>query len=94
MTLGVLHAIMVLLRWVIEALPWRCDACAEGEFLRYAATYMHIGIDARLVYYTRAGIGEYTLRLTQALAKAYSHSADRFTLLQDRRNSPPLVDAW
>jgi len=54
---------------------------------------MHIGIDARLVYYTRAGIGEYTLRLTQALAKAYSHGADWFTLLQDRRNPVPLVDA-
>ena len=28
---------------------------------------MQVGIDARLVYFTRAGIGEYTLRLTQAL---------------------------
>ena len=46
---------------------------------------MHVGIDARLVYYTRAGIGEYTLRLTQALADAYPE--DRFTLLQDRRDA-------
>ena len=42
---------------------------------------MHVAIDARLVHYTRAGIGEYTLRLTRALAAAYP--ADRFTLLQD-----------
>ena len=52
---------------------------------------MHIGIDARLVYYTRAGIGEYTLRLAQALAKAFP--ADQFTLLQDVRNRQPLIDA-
>jgi glycosyltransferase involved in cell wall biosynthesis len=51
---------------------------------------MHVGIDARLVYYTRAGIGEYTLRLTQALAATYP--GDRFTLLQDFRSSQPLVD--
>jgi glycosyltransferase involved in cell wall biosynthesis len=52
---------------------------------------MHIGIDARLAYYTRAGIGEYTLRLTQALARTFSDH--RFTLLQDRRNKQPLVQA-
>jgi glycosyltransferase involved in cell wall biosynthesis len=52
---------------------------------------MHIAIDARLVYYTRAGIGQYTLRLTQALATAYQDV--RFTLLQDRRNTQPLIEA-
>jgi glycosyltransferase involved in cell wall biosynthesis len=52
---------------------------------------MHVGIDARLVYYTRAGIGEYTLRLTQALAQSYPQ--ERFTLLQDRRQPQPLVQA-
>ncbi len=52
---------------------------------------MHIGIDARLVYYTRAGIGEYTLRLTQALAAAYPE--DRFSLVQDWRSPQPLVEA-
>jgi glycosyltransferase involved in cell wall biosynthesis len=52
---------------------------------------MHIGIDARLVYHTRAGIGEYTLRLTQALARTFGEH--RFTLLQDRRNKQPLVAA-
>lgn len=52
---------------------------------------MHIGIDARLVYYTRAGIGEYTLRLTQALARTFGEHT--FTLLQDRRNKQPLLEA-
>jgi len=52
---------------------------------------MHVGIDARLVYYTRAGIGEYTLRLTQSLAAAYPR--DRFTLLQDFRSTQSLVCA-
>lgn len=52
---------------------------------------MHIAIDARLVYYTRAGIGQYTLRLTEALAAAFP--GDRFTLLQDHRSPQPLVRA-
>ena len=52
---------------------------------------MHVAIDARLVHYTRAGIGEYTLRLTRALAAAYP--ADRFTLLQDFRDASPAVTA-
>ncbi len=52
---------------------------------------MHIGIDARLVYYTRAGIGQYTLRLTQALAAAFPE--DHFTLLQDRRQAQALLSA-
>ncbi len=52
---------------------------------------MHIGIDARLVYHTRAGIGEYTLRLTQALAKTFREHT--FTLLQDRRSKQPLLEA-
>ena len=58
---------------------------------RSLATGMHIGIDARLAFYTRAGIGQYTLRLVQALANAFPE--DRFTLLQDRRIPQPLVDA-
>ena len=52
---------------------------------------MQVGIDARLVYYTRAGIGEYTLRLTQALADAYPD--DRFVLLQDQRQTQKLIRA-
>ncbi len=52
---------------------------------------MRVGIDARLVYHTRAGIGEYTLRLTQALAA--THPDDQFVLLQDYRNRQALVQA-
>ncbi|MGQ9490968.1 MAG: glycosyltransferase family 4 protein [Anaerolineae bacterium] len=52
---------------------------------------MRVGIDARLVYHTRAGIGEYTLRLTQALAAAYPDVS--FCLLQDARNRHPLLSA-
>jgi len=52
---------------------------------------MRIVIDARLVYYTRAGIGEYTLRLTQALTHSYPD--DDFVLLQDWRCRQTLVNA-
>jgi glycosyltransferase involved in cell wall biosynthesis len=52
---------------------------------------MRIGIDARLVYYTRAGIGQYTLHLADALARSFP--GDQFTLLQDRRHRQPLVKA-
>ncbi len=52
---------------------------------------MYIGIDARLVYYTRAGIGEYTVRLTQALAATYPN--EKFCLLQDARTVQALVEA-
>jgi glycosyltransferase involved in cell wall biosynthesis len=52
---------------------------------------MHIGIDARLVYHTRAGIGQYTLNLAEALAVSFPQ--DQFTLLQDRRQKKPLVEA-
>lgn len=41
---------------------------------------MRIGIDARITHYTRAGIGQYTLRLTQALAAL--NDADEFLILQ------------
>ncbi len=40
---------------------------------------MRIGIDARITHYTRAGIGQYTLRLTQALAAL--DSEDEFLIL-------------
>jgi glycosyltransferase involved in cell wall biosynthesis len=56
-----------------------------------AADLMRIGIDARLVYYTRAGIGEYTMRLTQALAAAFP--AEHFVMVQDFRSRQPLVAA-
>ncbi|HEX9116743.1 MAG TPA: glycosyltransferase family 1 protein, partial [Anaerolineae bacterium] len=50
---------------------------------------MRVGIDARLVYFTRAGIGEYTLHLAQALGA--SNPDDQFILLQDFRNRQPLI---
>ncbi len=50
---------------------------------------MHIGIDARLVHYTQAGIGQYIIRLTQALAAI--NREDRFTLFQHRADTVPLV---
>lgn len=80
--------------WVIEALPGRRNALEEGFLLEACwgiAAQMHIGIDARLVYQTRAGIGQYTLRLSHALAQRFKD--DHFTLLQDRRETAPLVGA-
>ena len=50
---------------------------------------MHIGIDARLVHYTQAGIGQYIIRLTQALAAI--NREDQFILLQHRADTVPLV---
>jgi len=51
---------------------------------------MRIGIDARLVYYTQAGISQYTLRLLQEFS-ALDHD-DQFVVLQSRRQKPRLVD--
>lgn len=45
---------------------------------------MRIGIDARLVYYTQAGIGQYILRLIEALAKI--DREDEFIILQSRKD--------
>lgn len=52
---------------------------------------MRIGIDARLVYYSRAGIGQYILRLANALADldTYQHE---FVLLQSRKDSTQIVN--
>ena len=50
---------------------------------------MLIGIDARLVHYTQAGIGQYIIRLTQALAAI--NREDEFVLLQHRADTVPLV---
>ncbi len=50
---------------------------------------MHIGIDARLVYYTQAGIGQYILCLTEALAKI--DKEDEFTILKSRKDKSPLT---
>ncbi len=52
---------------------------------------MRIGIDARLVYYSRAGIGQYILRLVEALAKL-DVGADQFVLLQSRKDHTKIVN--
>ncbi len=52
---------------------------------------MRIGIDARLVFYHQAGIGQYILRLTEALA-ALDHTNEYF-LFQSRKDRSRLVDA-
>jgi glycosyltransferase involved in cell wall biosynthesis len=51
---------------------------------------MRIGIDARLVFYNRAGIGQYILQLTEALA-SLDFKDDKFLLLQSRKDKSPIV---
>ncbi len=53
---------------------------------------MRIGIDARLVFYSRAGIGQYILRLLEALSKIHS-TDDSFMVLQSRKDRSPIVEA-
>jgi len=50
---------------------------------------MRIGIDARLVYYQAAGIGQYTLRLLDALA--HLEADEELVVLQSRRERSPYV---
>lgn len=52
---------------------------------------MRIGIDARLVFYHQAGIGQYILRLTDALA-ALDHE-NQYYLFQSFKDRTRLVDA-
>ncbi len=52
---------------------------------------MRIGIDTRLVFYQKAGIGQYILGLTNALAEI-DHE-DEFTLFHSRRDLQPIVQA-
>jgi len=52
---------------------------------------MRFGIDARLTYHQRAGIGRYTLFLLDELAKA--DQENRYTIFQHRKDREPLVDA-
>ncbi|MBM4466395.1 MAG: glycosyltransferase family 4 protein [Chloroflexi bacterium] len=51
---------------------------------------MRIGIDARLVYYSQAGITQYTLRLIQGLAE--SDRENEFIILQSRKDKHLIVD--
>ena len=52
---------------------------------------MRIGIDARLVYYSRAGIGQYITRLAEALAKL-NNNQEEFVLLQSRKDETQIVN--
>jgi glycosyltransferase involved in cell wall biosynthesis len=51
---------------------------------------MRIGIDARLVYYSQAGIGQYILGLIEGLSKI--DQDDEFVLLQSRKDGAILTD--
>ncbi|MBN1994817.1 MAG: glycosyltransferase family 4 protein [Anaerolineae bacterium] len=51
---------------------------------------MRIGIDARLVFYNRAGIGQYIIRLIEALA-SLEPKDDRFILLQSRKDKSSII---
>lgn len=51
---------------------------------------MRIAIDARIAYYTKAGIGQYTLHLADALASIAEE--EQFVLLQSRKDRKPLID--
>ena len=51
---------------------------------------MRIGIDARLTYYTDAGISQYTRRLIQGLAQI--DTKDEFIILRDRRDLRVISD--
>lgn len=51
---------------------------------------MRIGIDARLVFYHQAGIGQYILRLTQALANI--DRENNYILFKSRKDSTPIVN--
>ncbi len=50
---------------------------------------MRIGIDARLVHYTKAGIAQYILHLVSHLANLDSNN--EYVILQDRRDKVPFV---
>jgi len=51
---------------------------------------MRIGIDARLVYYSQAGIGQYILNLTRWLAQI--DGANEYVLLQSRKDNSTIIE--
>jgi len=51
---------------------------------------MRIGIDARIVYYTQAGISQYIIHLTRELAAL--DGENEYVLLQSRKDPKPLVE--
>lgn len=52
---------------------------------------MRIGIDARLVFYNRAGIGEYIVQLIEALAGLEPEN-DTFFVLQSRKDRSAIIN--
>lgn len=52
---------------------------------------MRIGIDARLVYYSQAGIGQYILQLVRALSRLKAEEA--FFLLQSRKDRTVITSS-
>ncbi len=52
---------------------------------------MRIGIDARLIHYSQAGIAQYTTHLVKSLAKI--DSTNQYYLLQSRKETKPIVEA-
>ncbi|MDM8526690.1 glycosyltransferase family 1 protein [Anaerolineales bacterium HSG24] len=53
---------------------------------------MQIGIDARLVFYNHAGIGQYIIRLIESLARKHSDE-DKFVILQSRKDKANSIQA-
>ncbi len=51
---------------------------------------MRIGIDARLVYYSQAGIGQYILHLVNSLAKI--DRENEYVLLQSRKDETTILE--
>jgi len=51
---------------------------------------MRIGIDARLVYYSQAGIGQYILNLARWLAQI--DGANEYVLLQSRKDKTTIIE--
>jgi glycosyltransferase involved in cell wall biosynthesis len=58
---------------------------------RRGVVQMRIGIDARLVFYNRAGIGQYIIQLIEALARLEPYD-DRFMLLQSRKDRSSIIN--
>ncbi|MCL7454911.1 MAG: glycosyltransferase family 4 protein [Anaerolineae bacterium] len=51
---------------------------------------MRVGIDARLVYYSQAGIGQYILHLAEALARIDTDT--EYVLLQSRKDDTTILE--
>jgi glycosyltransferase involved in cell wall biosynthesis len=51
---------------------------------------MRVGIDARLVYYSQAGIGQYILHLVNGLAKV--DEENEYVLLQSRKDDTTILE--